>query len=164
MRVFDASSAIYAWDNYPLGQFPGLWSWIADEMSSRSMVIPETVLEEVRHKAPECAQWMSDIGIHVISVESRILRVALQIKSVLGIVGDQYHPKGVDENDLLVISTAKVLGYCVVSDEAKQHWKKEDRLPLRAKFKIPTVCSLPECNVACVSFVELIKNSGVVFG
>jgi hypothetical protein len=164
MRVFDASSAIYAWDNYPLRQFPGLWSWIADELSSRCMVIPETVLEEVRLKTPECAQWMSDIGIHVIPVDSRILRVALQIKSVLGIVGDQYHPKGVDENDLLVISTAKVLGYCVVSDEAKQHWKKEDRLPMRAKFKIPAVCSLPEFNVACVSFVELIKNSGVVFG
>lgn len=164
MRVFDASSAIYAWDNYPLCQFPGLWSWIADEMSSRNMVIPETVLEEVSLKTPECAQWMSDIGIHVIPVDSRILRVALQIKSVLSIVGDQYHPKGVDENDLLVISTAKVLGFCVVSDEARQHWKKEDRLPLRAKFKIPAVCSLPECNVACVSFVELIKNSGVVFG
>lgn len=120
MRVFDASSVIYAWDNYPLSQFPGLWTWIADEMSSRHMIIPETVVEEVRHKTPECAQWMSGIGIYVIPVDSRILRVALQIKVILGIVGDQYHPKGVDENDLLVISTAKVLGYCVVSNEAKQ--------------------------------------------
>jgi hypothetical protein len=164
MRVFDASSVIYAWDNYPLSQFPGLWNWIADEMSGNQFVIPETVLEEVRHKSPECAQWMTANGLCVIPVDSRILRAALQIKDVLGIVGDQYHPKGVDENDLLVISTAKVLGFCVVSDEAKQHWKKEDRIPLRAKFKIPAVCSLPECNVSCMSFIELIKNSGAVFG
>ena len=164
MRVFDASSAIYAWDNYPISQFPGLWNWIADQIASELIVIPETVLEEIRHKAPECGQWMSDNGLIIIPVDSRILRVALQIKEVLGISGDQYHPKGVDENDLLVISTAKVLGYCVVSNEAKQHWKKEERLPLRAKFKIPAVCSLPECNVACMSFVELIKQSGVVFG
>jgi hypothetical protein len=55
------------------------------------------------------------------------------------------------------------LGYSVVSDEARQNWKKEDRLPLKTNFRIPVVCPLPECNVAGVSFVELIKNSGVVF-
>ncbi len=106
---------------------------------------------------------MTAIGIHVIHVDAIILRVALQITSVLGIVGDQYHPKAVDESDLLVILTAKVLRYSVVSDQARQHWKKEDRFPLKANFRIPALCPLPECNVAGVSCVELIKNSGVVF-
>ena len=36
MQVFDASSMIHAWDNYPEPQFPGLWSWLAFQLANRS--------------------------------------------------------------------------------------------------------------------------------
>lgn len=53
MRVFDASSMIYAWDNYPLQQFPGLWDWMADQIEQGELAMPSVALDEVAHKAPE---------------------------------------------------------------------------------------------------------------
>jgi Domain of unknown function (DUF4411) len=40
MQVFDASSMIYAWDNYPMRQFPGLWEWMATQIEEKKLVMP----------------------------------------------------------------------------------------------------------------------------
>jgi hypothetical protein len=56
MRVFDASSMIYAWDNYPLQQFPPLWGWMANQIEQGELAMPSVALDEVAHKAPECAE------------------------------------------------------------------------------------------------------------
>jgi len=34
MSLFDASSIIYAWDNYPPELFPPLWDWLEEELVS----------------------------------------------------------------------------------------------------------------------------------
>ena len=39
MRVFDASSMIYAWDNYPIGQFPGMWEWMGSQIEAKQVVM-----------------------------------------------------------------------------------------------------------------------------
>jgi hypothetical protein len=54
MQVFDASSMIYAWDNYPVGQFPRLWIWIAREIEQRRLKMPRVACEEVASKTPDC--------------------------------------------------------------------------------------------------------------
>ena len=93
-------------------------------------------------------------------VSNRILTLANSIKAMVGVAGDNYHPKGVGENDLIIIATAKDLGVELISDEGRQKAPpKEPR-----KMKIPAVCDLPGVSVSCINFIEYIKQSRETFG
>lgn len=159
MQVFDASSMIYAWDNYPMRQFPGLWEWMAAQVEEKQLVIPTVAFEEVEHKAPDCGEWLKDNNLEQLPISNAILQDAKRIKGLLGIVGDNYHPNGVGENDILIIATARAHGTELVSDERKQ-----TALPLAlSRFKIPAVCDMAEVAVTCINFIEYIKRSEAVF-
>lgn len=160
MRVFDASSIIHAWDNYPIENFPPLWGWMAGKVAAGEFSIPQVALDEVKGKSPDCGEWLRDQGTTVLPLTNDVLQQAVAIKHILGIVEDDYHPKGVGENDIFIIATAKVAGTTLVSDERRQF-----RLPdVMAKCKIPAVCDLDGVKVECIQFIELIKASGAVFG
>ena len=58
MPVFDASSMMYAWDNYPESQFPPLWNWIESEINNNRLSMPSVAVDEVGHKAPDCKAWL----------------------------------------------------------------------------------------------------------
>ncbi len=159
MRVFDASSLIYAWDNYPLAQFPGVWNWIGKQIGTGSIRTSQVALDEVLDKAPDCHKWLTQQSIESLPVTNQITQHAMTIKTLLGIVNDNYHAKGADENDLLIVSTAKAHGFDLVSDEAIQNNPpKEPR-----KRKIPSVCAMQEVQVKCQSFLEFLKASAQVF-
>ena len=159
MWLFDASSILQGWDNYPPKQFLGLWSWIETQIKEESFVISSVAFEETKHKIPECVEWLQENQIIKISPNKDILEKALVIKNALGIHDDNYHPNGVDENDLFIIATAYVADRKLVSNEAIQA-----RLPAnKLRYKIPAVCDLPEAGVTCTNFIDLLKESGAVF-
>ncbi len=160
MLVVDASSIIYAWDNYPIQQFPGLWGWMAEQFSDKQLVMSRVAYDEVVNKAPECAAWLRDANTELIDITNTIVQEALKIKRLLGITSDNYHPKGVGENDILIISTAVVNNVGLVSDEGRQ----QNPPDIPAKRKIPAVCSMDDVGVSCINFIEFIKRSEVVFG
>jgi hypothetical protein len=160
MQVFDASSVIYAWDNYPLDQFPPLWKWLGSQVQEQSLAIPEVAFDEVTHKAHDCADWLKQYDVRHLAVSNAILANALSIKTLLGIVGEKYHPKGVGENDILIIATTQMHNAELISDEGRQKIAPD----VLAKRKIPSVCSLPEVAVPCINFLDFIKRSGAVFG
>lgn len=159
MQVFDASSMIYAWDNYPVDQFPGLWSWMAAQAQAQAIVIPRVAFEEVGYKTPECASWLKNADIHVMAITNAIVQDALRIKNLLGIEHDNYHPKGVDENDLFIIASARQSRRKLVSNEGLQLSAPD----IPSKKKIPAVCKLSEVSVPCINFLQCIKSSGVIF-
>jgi predicted nucleic acid-binding protein len=159
MRVFDASSMIYAWDNYPIGQFPGLWEWVACQIEAKEVVMPSVAFEEVQNKAPDCGQWLKDNNLEQLPITNAIVQDAKRIKGLLGIVGDSYHAKGVGENDVLIIATARLHGAELVSDEERQN--NPPQIP--SKRKIPAVCVMQPVSVSCINFIEYIKASGAVF-
>lgn len=159
MQVFDASSMIYAWDNYPVRQFPGLWQWIASQIEAETLVMPSVAFDEVAHKTPDCGAWLKNLGIRRLEINNAILENALRIKTLLGIAGDAYHSKGVGENDILIIAAARVHRGELVSNEGRQ------QLPdIPKKRKIPAVCAMPEVAVPCINFIEYIKRTDEIFG
>ena len=159
MQVFDASSMIYAWDNYPVRQFPPLWEWMATQIEGKQVMMPSVAFEEVEHKAPDCGEWLKENNLEQLVVSGTILQDAMRIKGLLGIVGDNYHAKGVDENDILIIATARALSAELVSDEARQ-----TILPrVLSKRKIPAVCDMAGVSFPCINFIEYIKRSDEIF-
>lgn len=159
MRAIDASSMIYAWDNYPITHFPKLWDWLSEEIDAGRLYMPHAAFGEVGHKLPDCQNWLAGCRCHVAPENNQVVQTALQIKQLLGIQNDQYHPDGVGENDVLIIATAKINGHMLVSNENRQ-----PLLPTNLKrFKIPAVCSLGPVGVTCNNFVEYFKASGKVF-
>jgi len=160
MRVFDASSMIYAWDNYPIDQFPSLWEWMASQIEKQELVMSSVAFDEVNHKTPDCGQWLKNNNLEQLEISNVILQEAKRIKGLLGIVDDNYHAKGVGENDILIIATTHLYGYELVSDEERQ--PTQPHVP--SKRKIPAVCALPTVSVSCINFIEFIKASGAVFG
>jgi len=160
MLVVDASSIIYAWDNYPVLQFPGLWEWMTEQFSDKELVMSPVAYDEVVNKAPECAVWLRDANTELIGITNAVVQEALKVKRLLGITSDKYHSKGVGENDILIIATAIVNNVGLISDEGRQQ-----RVPdIPAKRKIPAVCSMEDIGIPCINFIEFIKRSEVVFG
>ena len=159
MRVLDASSIIHAWDEYPLEKFGKLWDWLAEQMVTGELQIPSVAFDEVAIMSPECADWLKVAGVHRIAITEKILQVALTCKSSIGVVDDNYHAKGVDENDLLIISCAQVHGAELVTNEARQ-----PGAPVEArKRKIPAVCAMPDVGVVSINFREYFFCCRVIF-
>lgn len=159
MLAFDASSVIHAWDNYPETQFPKLWKWMSEQIELGEFQIAEVAYKEVSKKIPECATFLKTSQISRIKIGNKVLQEAIRIKGRLGIKNEDYHPEGVGENDILIVAAAKIRGLELVSEESKQlRNPRENR-----RLKIPAVCQLPDVNVSCLSFIELIKRSEIVF-
>ena len=158
MQVFDASSMIYAWDNYPLQQFPGLWEWMRGQIDDRTLKMPGVALEEVKRKAPECGKWLKDSNLELLDMTNVILQDAMRIKSLLGIIGDQYGA-GVGENDLFIIATARAHAAELVTDES---WQPVVPRKLE-NCKIPAVCNMDAVAVCWINFLDYIKRTNAVF-
>ena len=159
MLVIDASAIVHAWDNYPFDQFPPLWEWLEDECKNGDLCIPRPALDEVDAVCPDCGNWLRAIQTTVLPVKNEVLVEASRIKGELGIANDQYHPKGVDENDILIIASARTAQSELVSNEAKQ-----PSLPLnRKQYKIPAVCT-HFAPPPAIDFLECLKRSGRRFG
>jgi len=88
MPVFDASSMMYAWDNYPESQFPPLWDWIESEINNNRLSMPSVAVDEVGHKAPDCKAWLIKCALQELAITNQIVQEANRIKNLLGILND----------------------------------------------------------------------------
>ena len=159
MQMLDASSIIYAWDNYPEPQFPPLWRWLGTQIRIKRLTISQCAFDEVKKKIPECASWLVLHNIEIYDINDQILQVALQIKTLIKVDAENYNPKGVGANDVLIIATARVLGASLLSNEGVQALVPTNL----SRCKIPAVCAMPAVRVECMSFLDYIKRSKAVY-
>ena len=120
--------------------------------------MPSVAFDEVVKKTPDCGVWLRDNNLQQLGINNAIVQEAMRIKGLLGIVADDYHSKGVGENDIFIIATAFVHRAELVSDEERQNF-----LPKVAAKKNPAVCGMKDVAVSCINFIEYIKRSGEVF-
>jgi hypothetical protein len=153
--AFDASSILHCWEVYPTGQFPKFWEWMGERVQDRAFVVPEVALFE----AKDAYDWLKENGVTVLKPNNEALALAVALQQTLGILEHGYSAKGVDENDLIVVATAKVNDVGLVTEEAPQL-----QLPTnKCKFKMPAVCELPEVGVKWKRFNSVLRDSGRVF-
>ena len=157
MQALDASSIIHGWENYPPQVFPSVWIWIEEQIASSALIISEAAYTEVGHMLPECHPWLKNVNIEIKRITPVELSLAANIKASLGIKGDDFHPKGVDENDILIIACAQTQNCQLISNEAPQPALPENL----KKYKIPAVCALH--SVPCQSFLDLILQANRSF-
>lgn len=160
MRIVDASSLVHAWDSYPIEIFPPLWKWLGEQVSNGNLQFPDVAYEEINNVSPDSGQWLKANGVKIIPINPEMLAFAMSVKKILGVDDDEYHPNGVGENDLLIISCASTNGAQLISDESRQN-----DLPKNLKrCKIPAVCDHDDVGVSCCNFLEYLKAAGVSFG
>ncbi|MFV0679508.1 DUF4411 family protein [Ottowia sp.] len=94
-----------------------------------------------------------------LQISEVVLLCAVRIKSAIGVVNDNYHSKGVDENDLFIIAVAQTHGAELITNEARQFGAQQDP----RKFKIPAVCDMPTVRVTSLNFFDYIQKSKQVF-
>lgn len=158
---FDASGIIHAWDEYPIANFPKFWNWIAEQIATNECAISEVAFDEVKKRYTECYDWLRDKRIRRIRLIEEILLTAKKIKALLQIEEEDYSSKGVDENDLIIIATAKIEDAILITQEARQPITPSLK---KKNYKIPAVCDLPEVAVSYQSVREWILASGKQFG
>ena len=156
MYLLDSSSVIHLWDNYPIGNtklFSDFWGWIEERIFSQEYRINKTVLAESA-KIPECQKWFKEKNIFTYDDKNlQTLNKAIEIKSLLGIEDDNYHSKGVNENDIFIIATAKIHHLSLVTEENRQLTLPDKMV----KYKIPAVSK--KINVSCHQIINLIPKS-----
>ncbi len=152
---FDAPSLIYFYDNYPMENphLSMLCDWFKGKIEEKEFVITRRAYDETaRMVSPEFMDWIN--GIETIKDTIEDLTEAQKIKNLLEIEEDNFHPKGVGENDIFIISISKRINAILVSNE-DQYTRPE----IKKKYKIPNVCRMPELDVECISFTELLRRN-----
>lgn len=155
MYSFDASSMIHAWDNYPIENlhFNALWEWFATQINEKNFVFSQIAFVEISNKIPECGEWLKSHHAEIHPLSPDAIFQAQAIKILLEIEEEAY-TKGVGENDLFIISTAKIYNSTLITEESRQFILP----PKKSNYKIPAVCALAEVNVPCISFINLLKE------
>ena len=158
MRHIDASAVLDLWEYYPIRQFPAVWEWFAEEFTSGELGIVDLALDEVGFRDPACKAHLEAVGVAGIIITTQVAAAALSIKSALGIVNDGYG-SGVDENDILIVATAKVHGAELITNEGRQV-----KPPTFLKnCKIPAVAAMSSVSVVTMRLIDYIRQSGQVF-
>lgn len=105
-------------------------------IKNKNFVFPQPTIEELKKKQKDFFDYLKKNNAVEIPLNEAILKEGLQIKNSLEITSNNYHKKGVGENDILIIATAKLNNHILITEEGYQKNSPQQK----RKFKIPLVC------------------------
>lgn len=151
----DTSCLTHLWrDFYPPDVFPSLWSDIEASISSKQLIAPDEVLEELKRGDDDLLVWAKgkpDLFIPhdeaMQGIVTSILEHPEHVKLIYSKHADIY-----TDADPFVIAAAQVHGCTVVSNE------KLLLTPSPNVTKIPNVCA--DLGVGHLSVLEFIRELG----
>jgi hypothetical protein len=130
-----------------------LWAWFKMKVEEGEFVVSRRAYDETARKvSPEFIEWIKEIEIIKDTIED--LNEAQRIKELLNIEEDDFHPKGVGENDIFIISISKRIN--AILDSNEDQYTRPD---IKKKYKIPNVCRIPEVDIECINFAELLRRN-----
>ncbi len=158
----DANIFMTAWYiTYPKDVFSEVWNDLAkvrdqliiispifDEIepyASTDKIKPRNELED---KYP-LRLWLERNNFNSVDIETSIKDEAIDLERKYEI---EDRGKGVNKNDILLITYARKNKYCVVTFESKQLQPPTEK----KNYKIPLVCEIEK--VDCMSFVEMLRE------
>ena len=134
----DTSSFLTAWKQSPPEIFPDFWKTLECFLSEKRFVLPEATYKEILRQDDDLSKIIKKHKKCVYPFDSLIFEIQ---EEMVGKYNTQINAKGVNENDLAIIATAKHLDLNLVTEESWQlprTIKKQDVPP--SNFKIPRVC------------------------
>ena len=152
--VIDSSSLIDLFKHYYLGNFPTLWSHFDNLVSNGNLVSVKEVLNEVKDRNDRLAKWAKqnkNFFSKPSQTELSFVKQIFQVQHFHRIVKERERLKGKPVADPFVISAAKVIKACVVTEEA---FKPN-------ASKIPNVCK--HFNIPVVNLQQFMINENWTF-
>ncbi len=162
----DANIFITAWYlTYPPEIFESLWNQLIS--SKDEIILIKKIFDEIepysrknrnKHSEKDLEEnyalrtWLEDNKFSVTDVEKSVRDSSLLMEEKYQI---KPNSKGASENDILLIAYAKHHNHSVVTFEAQQPQRPEDK----SKYKIPLICE--NQNVECLNFVEFLREVGI---
>jgi hypothetical protein len=157
MYVIDTNIFLDWWvRRYPADVFPSIQQRFDALASTKKIVAPERVHEEIQHVAPKpLKEWAKNnnqiFAPHDLLMQQEAIRIQTTFPGLIDPTAMH------DEADRWIIAMASCRGYIVVTHETPA---KSKRKPLRSHY-IPDVCR--ELNLPCINLLELMRRESWSF-
>lgn len=147
----DSDSAINAWRDYPINNFPKIWHWIEQMGNEGNLGMSEVVFRELEKGGDECYKWFKERKTDFVHPNDddvqRELDRLVNTYNNFGLI------TGKNEGDPFVVALAIVKDGIVVTNESMSNNMNGP--------KVPDVCRAE--GIHWIKFVDVIQREGVRF-
>ena len=160
----DANVFITAWNvTYPPDVMPSLYRQLENN-SSNNIIFIKPIFDEIEpvfgrtkredlEKYHSVRLWLQEkLQIQATPINDDVEQLALDLMNKYE---TDTHPKGANSEDIKLIAFAFLNQHTVVTLEAEQ----KEPPKKKSKYKIPLICQHEQ--VACIDFVELLRQLGI---
>ena len=136
---------------------PDLWARLGQEILAGNILTVQAIDKEIEDWNTFCHAWTHGQGMTVVPDDvAGIAELTAKIMLAYDVRKGGSSRGGVGRNDVVLVVTAHVCGYRVITEEA---WQEYSWQRLKKNYKIPLLCR--ELGVPCLSLREWAGEQGI---